>query len=153
MCSDLTQSDQVVVVWRRRFVLSRDYPSGGIHTTRILEDFYRGSLSMCSSLSCVFRERWSLFFSICHFPSGSQLSSRWYHFVSCTLTFPPVSLAAPNKILRPYWASFTVSWVGVLVEGDIWTIVESSTNHCPTRFVVSPDMGHLKAPLCPSFLK
>ena len=36
-----------------------------------------------------------------------------------TLTCPPVALDAPAKILRHYWVSFTVSYVGVLGEGFI----------------------------------
>ena len=87
MCPDLTLSVRVVVVCWRRFVCSRDVSSGGIHTLSILEACGGGSLSMDFSLSEVYRERWELLFTRCHFPAGSQVNSRTYHLFFYT-NFP-----------------------------------------------------------------
>ena len=50
----------------------------------------------------------------CHFPAGSQVNSKIYHFVFWTLNCPPAALAVPTNILRPSWALLTVAYVGVL---------------------------------------
>ena len=46
-----------------------------------------------------------------------------------------------------------MSGMGLSEKGGTLTIVESSTKHYPTNFVVSPEMEHLKAASCPDLIR
>ena len=74
-----------------------------------------GGLLVACSTSVVGRERWALLLAKCHFPDGSQVNSKKYFFL--TMTCPPVALAAPENIFRPFWASLAVSYVGIFGKG------------------------------------
>ena len=77
-------------------------------------------------------DRLAWFLARCNFPGESQMNSRRYHLVFLTITPPPDSQAAPDKMFGPSWASLTVSYVGVLGEIATWIIVEPYIKHYST---------------------
>ena len=93
----------------------------------------------------MFRDRSYQFSAIRHLPIESHLNPGKYNFFYITLTCPPVVSASPEKGYRPNWDILTVSFVGVVGEGGIWTMVESSTKQYPTSHIYSWEMHHLEA--------
>ena len=108
--------------WRRDMVWSWEVLSGNIHTPIILESCYGGSLSVGWYPYWFLRERWALLFARGHFPAGSQVNSRRYHFFLNYDLSSHCPLYIWN-IIETFWASLTVSYVEVLWYGVIWTIV------------------------------
>ena len=123
MFHDVTLSAQDAVIWCIILFYSMDNPSGDIQTPNILYAFLGVSISVSFPPYIDGSVRVASLSSNRHFHSGSHLKSIRYHFVFSALTFPPVALAAPPKILRPFCASFTVSSRGVSVEGATCMIV------------------------------
>ena len=90
---------------------------------------------------------------IFYFPSGSHLKSIRYNFFFFALTFPPVAFYAPVNMLRPFFASSTVSSRGMSIVGATCMIMDSSTKQYPTRWKESREMLHLKATMWPASLR
>ena len=71
----------------------------------------------------MFRNISAWFLARLHCPVESHLKLRRYHFVFLVFTCPPGVCDDPENILRPYWAIWTVSVVGVVGDGAIWMMV------------------------------
>ena len=125
MCPDLTLSAQYTVIWCIRIVCSFEDPSGDIHNPNILDSCLGDSLSIYFPTYCDGSVSVSSLYYSRHLPSGSHLKSIRYHFIFSALTCPSVALSAPEKILRPFCASFTVSSRGLSGEGVTCMIVDS----------------------------
>ena len=88
-----------------------------------------------------------------HLPDASHLKLSRYHFLSLMLTCPPVARAAPGKRSSPDWDSLIVSSVGVVREGAVYIIFESSTKQYSAKFMESLEIQHLKNAPCPASLR
>ena len=127
--------------------------SGDIQTPNILDGFLADNIYIYFPPSCYGCVSVTSLYASRHFPSGSHLKSIIYHFFFYALTCPTVDLDTPEKIMRPFCVSFTVSYRGVSGEGATCMIVESSTKQYPTIWKESCDMLHLKTSPCPSSLR
>ena len=124
MCPNLTLLDQDAVIWCSRLVSYLDDPSDDIQDPNILDDILGESLSISSHPSCDGSVSVASLSDIHYFPSGSHLNSIRYHSFISALTFPPVALADPANILKPFCASFAVYSRGVSGECATFMIVE-----------------------------